>query len=412
MLQVLKSMNITMTWDIQFFMAMFIFIAYMIFLFWNFHLRTDSPICHSEMFSEWTKPYILLVVGGSVGQLIVQIFRVFVQIQGYSLEGKLRHPNATKLMLFICVVQSLSLICTYQQYFNYTCEDFLGVRTSPFMWWEWLTTVPSIFFLVSMLDVKRSTMSVKDIRTEVLGGISIFFLFSGNIPMPKWLHVILFSLANVCMVSATSYQQYYTFVEYLTAKDAYDRNVNEKKSIASIRKEIFDDIGIAQCKLNSAVFITIIYAIFPCVYYSKVFDLIDHDTCYVLMFTAALMARILFMQLISDSHVNILDPNKFLLLEEKKKAEESRSMFLRYVFHEVRVPLNSVSLGLQILQDSVHLNCVERETIAMMKDATNFMAETLNDVLSLQKVEEGKLELEYKLFSPNTLAMDVINNFR
>jgi signal transduction histidine kinase len=48
----------------------------------------------------------------------------------------------------------------------------------------------------------------------------------------------------------------------------------------------------------------------------------------------------------------------------------------------------------------------------MMKDATNFMAETLNDVLSLQKVEEGKLELEYKLFSPNTLAMDVINNFR
>lgn len=102
-----------------------------------------------------------------------------------------------------------------------------------------------------------------------------------------------------------------------------------------------------------------------------------------------------------------------LLVEEKKKAEESRLMFLRYVFHEVRVPLNSVALGLQLLQDSSsNFSEEDRETISLMREATGFMAETLNDVLSLQKIEEGMLELELKPFQPHTLIRAVISNFR
>jgi signal transduction histidine kinase len=34
-----------------------------------------------------------------------------------------------------------------------------------------------------------------------------------------------------------------------------------------------------------------------------------------------------------------------------------------------------------------------------MKDASSFMSDTLNDVLSLQKIEEGKLELEMVPFN-------------
>eukprot|EP01037_Dinobryon_pediforme_P048845 gene48845-biopygen24135 len=39
------------------------------------------------------------------------------------------------------------------------------------------------------------------------------------------------------------------------------------------------------------------------------------------------------------------------------------------------------------------------ELLSMMKGASDFMADTLNDVLSLQKIEEGKLELELNPFS-------------
>jgi signal transduction histidine kinase len=54
----------------------------------------------------------------------------------------------------------------------------------------------------------------------------------------------------------------------------------------------------------------------------------------------------------------------------------------------------------------------EKETMGIMKEATRFMAETLNDVLSLQKIEEGKLQLEFKPFSPEGLVFSVIRNFR
>lgn len=408
-------MNITLNWESQFLIAAVIFISYFLFLLWIYEGQENSKVCRSESFSAWTQPYILLVTGGALGQTIVYIFRTLVQIQGYSLDGKLRHPNAAKLMMLMTTIQSFTLVCTYKQYISFTCEDFLGVRTSPFMWWEWLTTVPSVFFLISMLDAKRQVMNLLDIRIEFLGGSAIFLLFLCNLSLPLWMHMISFGLANVCMVYAVVLQQLTARSEYLAARQAYD-HVFDDSAYCGLntdkKKETFDTLQIAQCKMNIACFITFIYSLFPLIYYAKVLDVIDHDTSYVLTFTCALFSHILFVQIVSDSHVNILDPSKFLLLEEKKKAEESRSMFLRYVFHEVRVPLHSVMLGLQLLQDSRSLSSEERETLGMIREATGFMAGTLNDVLSLQKIEEGKLELEYKPFSPHKLALDVLNNFR
>jgi len=43
----------------------------------------------------------------------------------------------------------------------------------------------------------------------------------------------------------------------------------------------------------------------------------------------------------------------------------------------------------------------------MMKEATTFMSETLNDVLSIQKIEEGKLELQCEVFDVATIANSV-----
>jgi signal transduction histidine kinase len=114
----------------------------------------------------------------------------------------------------------------------------------------------------------------------------------------------------------------------------------------------------------------------------------------------------------ADAFMELMDPNKLLLIEEKRKAEEARIAFLRYVFHEVRVPLNSVSLGIQLLTESDHLVAEDKETVDTMREATGFMTETLNDVLSLQKIEEGKLHLDMRPFKPAGLVRSVVSNFR
>lgn len=53
----------------------------------------------------------------------------------------------------------------------------------------------------------------------------------------------------------------------------------------------------------------------------------------------------------------------------------------------------------------------EKEILVMMDSAAKFMAETLDNVLSMQKIEEGKLELEYQSFSPINMIGDIISMY-
>ena len=143
-------------------------------------------------------------------------------------------------------------------------------------------------------------------------------------------------------------------------------------------------------------------------------------------FVVSLLSQVFFSQLITYFAPTILpaistsSDKKLAVPEEehqegeqkKEPPEDTRLMFLRYVFHEVRVPLNSLILGLQLLQDSLMLTVVDKETIQMMQEAANFMTETLNDVLSLQKIEQGMFDLEMKPFSPKQLVYTVLKNFK
>lgn len=53
-----------------------------------------------------------------------------------------------------------------------------------------------------------------------------------------------------------------------------------------------------------------------------------------------------------------------------------------------------------------------RESLMMMRSASEFMASTLNDVLSMQKIEEGKMELDMRSFNLTDAVGNVFNTFR
>jgi hypothetical protein len=390
-------------------------------------------ICQSEPFDPWIKIFMLPIVGACVGQVFALYFRTFLSLHGYSTESKLRHPNATRLMLGIATIQASCIVCFYLDVIPTTCVDFLGVKTNFFLWFEWICTVPYMFFLVSIMDVKRQFMHKDDIFIEIVGGGSLIFLFSNNFPsLPVTIHWISFIGANVMMTVALVWQQYNAHQEYNTAKVIFEKLMKRPHSTSrqtvsaesandgdptcaameQVERESYDALCVAQCKLNASIFMSIWFTIIPMVYYGRYMECYSEETFFLATYVCSYLAKVLFTHIITDSHVEILDPNKFLIIEERRKAEEARLMFLRYVFHEVRVPLNSVVLGLQLLQDNKAFARAEKETLSMMKDATSFMAETLNDVLSLQKIEQGMLELEYKPFSPNRLISSVVSNFR
>jgi signal transduction histidine kinase len=299
----------------------------------------------------------------------------------------------------------------YYQITEKTCVNFLGIKFSPFLLFDWVATVPFLFFLTSMLDINKTKVNQDDIKREVLSGISLIFAALTHFNLfPIIINIILMIISLILMTIVLLWQFFASHQEFYHAK--HESESKMQHGLEHFTKEIYDTFCITQAKYSLATFILFAFTLFPSTYFLRAWGVIDDDVCCVILFGLSLVTKFFYIQIVGDTHIELLDPHKFLLLEEKKKAAESRLMFLRYVFHEVRVPLNSISLGLQLLDDSSWLHIEDKETITMMTDATKFMAETLNDVLSLQKIEEGKLHLEMKAFSPDRLVTSVVNTFR
>ena len=58
-----------------------------------------------------------------------------------------------------------------------------------------------------------------------------------------------------------------------------------------------------------------------------------------------------------------------------------------------------MTMGIDMLKMSDALHTEEKEYLVMMSGATEFMSDTLNNVLNMHKIEEGKLELDQAPFS-------------
>lgn len=96
-------------------------------------------------------------------------------------------------------------------------------------------------------------------------------------------------------------------------------------------------------------------------------------------------------------------------MEEKTQAqrraneeEAKRNQFTSYIFHEVRNPLNTIILSMELLDtDEDFKSCITdsvTENFARMKTAMTSIESIINDTLDLRKMNEGKLSLNPRPF--------------
>jgi CheY-like chemotaxis protein len=69
-------------------------------------------------------------------------------------------------------------------------------------------------------------------------------------------------------------------------------------------------------------------------------------------------------------------------------------------------------MGIEFLEGSPGMGIVDRESLGAMKNAAIFMRDTLNDVLSMQKIEEGKLVLEMTPFCIAISTKNIVSIFQ
>eukprot|EP01031_Cornospumella_fuschlensis_P037187 gene37187-45138_t len=146
-------MTLAANWSVQFMYLIITVSVCTCVTIWNFQPGNKYALCVEPGFAPWTKYYLHYIVGGGMGLNLSQFFRVFITFSGFT-DGKLRHPNAIAMLMMISTTQFLCISSFYFDVVSSACVDFLGVKTPPLMWFEWLCTVPYMFFLVSMMDVK------------------------------------------------------------------------------------------------------------------------------------------------------------------------------------------------------------------------------------------------------------------
>ena len=100
----------------------------------------------------------------------------------------------------------------------------------------------------------------------------------------------------------------------------------------------------------------------------------------------------------------------------ERKAADSKRRLTSYVFHEVRVPLNTALLAVQNMEASGTVARAQEIEFKALEGSLNMMSKVLNDVLDFNRMDSGRFEsvsrpyafhkVMRSLFVPLRLATD------
>ncbi|MCB4809614.1 response regulator [Tamlana sp. 62-3] len=98
------------------------------------------------------------------------------------------------------------------------------------------------------------------------------------------------------------------------------------------------------------------------------------------------------------------------LNKERKKAEKAslaKTEFLSNMSHEIRTPLHAILGFIELLKES-NLNKTDKEYLDLMEKSSSNLLNIVNDILDMDKIESGKIELSEVKFNPYQNVKDLI----
>ena len=101
------------------------------------------------------------------------------------------------------------------------------------------------------------------------------------------------------------------------------------------------------------------------------------------------------------------------LMHAKKVSEDSiqaKKSFLANMSHEIRTPMNGI-LGVAALMAKTLLDKEQQNYVGMIQDAANNLLAVVNDILDLEKIEAGKMQLEEIPFNIADKIAAIISSF-
>ena len=105
----------------------------------------------------------------------------------------------------------------------------------------------------------------------------------------------------------------------------------------------------------------------------------------------------------SDAHP-VIDENKQVVgfrgadrdVTERMLMEKSKNEFISMVNHELRTPLTSIIGALGLMRSTISLGDELKDLVEIAYRNSERLADIINDILDIEKIELGKLEFELK----------------
>lgn len=107
----------------------------------------------------------------------------------------------------------------------------------------------------------------------------------------------------------------------------------------------------------------------------------------------------------------ILNEKLSVAMVEIKKTAKAKSDFLSTISHELRTPLNGV-IGMSNILLLENPRPDQLENLNILKFSGNNLLALINDILDINKIDAGKIELEKIPFKISTLINDIYKSFK
>lgn len=92
--------------------------------------------------------------------------------------------------------------------------------------------------------------------------------------------------------------------------------------------------------------------------------------------------------------------------DEAIAASDAKTQFLASMSHEIRTPMHGVLATLELLR-TTSLDSEQRELVDVVNSSATTLVAIINDILDLQRVEAGRIDLLSEPFSPEAAARGV-----
>lgn len=98
--------------------------------------------------------------------------------------------------------------------------------------------------------------------------------------------------------------------------------------------------------------------------------------------------------------------------EAAETASRAKSSFLANISHELRTPLNAILGFTQLMEQELDTTPTQREYLAIINRNGEYLLQLINDVLSISKIEAGRISLQEKSFDLYALLDTLAGMFR